>query len=186
MTTRRIMGSGIIALALLHAAAPAAAQSSTPAMTPLPPVALAVPTSPEALQAAKELVSVISSNVISDAARSVTGEAWPAMQALLVGQHPGLSDSTLAEMRAEFERQQVDLTRRLLADAPALYARYFSADELRTLKAFYATPAGAKTLEVMPSLTAQLMAMSNPTLSGYQNRLDQAFNRILRLHGYAQ
>jgi hypothetical protein len=183
---RRMLGSGIIALALLHAAAPTAAQNSTPAMTPVPPHALAVPTSPEALQAAKELVSLISNNIISGFARSVTIEVWPAMESSLRREHPGLSESTLAEMRAEFERQQIDLARRMLDEAPALYARYFSADELRTLKTFYDTPTGAKTLEVMPPMMTELMAMSQPTLSVYQNRLDQAFNTILRLHGYAR
>jgi hypothetical protein len=140
--------------------------------------------SAEALQEAKELLSVISGDLVSGFARSAAAEGWPAVQASLLRDHPDLTDNMLIEMRGEFERYQLSFATRLVDEAPAVYARYFSADELRALRSFYTTPAGAKALKVMVPLTSELMSL--PALSLYQVRLEQAFNPVLRRHGYVR
>jgi hypothetical protein len=45
----------------------------------------------------------------------------------------------------------------ILAETVPLYARTFSADELKQVAAFYRTPIGAKMLAAMPKLTAEAM-----------------------------
>jgi len=45
-----------------------------------------------------------------------------------------------------------------------LYAKYFSESELRDLIAFYKSPTGKRTIETMPNLYAESMAMANERL----------------------
>ncbi len=45
----------------------------------------------------------------------------------------------------------------ILAESIPLYARTYSADELKQIAAFYRTPVGAKMLATMPKLTAESM-----------------------------
>lgn len=47
----------------------------------------------------------------------------------------------------------------LYNEAVALYARYFTAQEMDQLAAFYRTPTGQKTLSVMPQLTMEAAKM---------------------------
>lgn len=46
-----------------------------------------------------------------------------------------------------------------MADGPAIYARYFTAAELRELLAFYRTPVGASALRVMPKTTSEALQL---------------------------
>jgi hypothetical protein len=47
----------------------------------------------------------------------------------------------------------------LYGEAVTLYARYFTPQEMDQLAAFYRTPTGQKTLNVMPQLTAEALKM---------------------------
>jgi hypothetical protein len=140
--------------------------------------------SPEALQAAKELVSVISGSMISEVTSSMTAQVWPSMEASLLAQHPKLDPPTLVELRNEFERLQVNNVSEFMNDAPAIYARHFTAQEMRDIAAFYRTPTGDKTLKVMPQAMAELYATMSPRLQGLQERVNLAFLNILQRRGY--
>jgi hypothetical protein len=48
----------------------------------------------------------------------------------------------------------------MYAEAAGLYARYFTPQEMDQLAAFYRSPTGQKTLNVMPQLTAESMKMA--------------------------
>ena len=71
----------------------------------------------------------------------------------------------------------------VMADAPAIYARYFSAQELRDMLAFYKTPTGQKALQVMPQLTAEVFQMVMQKMQGLQVQIMGAFNNVLRQRG---
>ena len=71
-----------------------------------------------------------------------------------------------------------------MKEAPAIYARHFSAAELQELIAFYRTPIGAKSLHEMPQATAEFAALLVPRLPELQRQTREAFNKILREHGY--
>jgi hypothetical protein len=75
----------------------------------------------------------------------------------------------------------------VINDAPAIYTRYFTAQEMRDLLAFYRTPAGAKALRVMPQALAELSAKSLARMQGLQERVYLAFLNVLQKRGlYAQ
>lgn len=46
------------------------------------------------------------------------------------------------------------------AEVTALYARHFTADEVKQIAAYYRTPVGAKSLQLMPQIMGESMAIS--------------------------
>jgi hypothetical protein len=73
-----------------------------------------------------------------------------------------------------------------MQDAPALYAKYFSAQELRDIGAFYRTPSGAKSLELMPMITAEFFGTMMPRMQGFSQELEATIARVLQKHGFKQ
>jgi hypothetical protein len=141
----------------------------------------------QALPKAKELVSLVSGGMISDLTTNLTAQVWPSMEATLRAQNPKLDAATLAELRGEFERLVVNGISESMNDAPAIYARYFTAQEMRDMIAFYNTPTGSKALKLMPQTTAGIMAAIAPRMQGLQERVNIAFLNILQRRGfYAQ
>jgi uncharacterized protein len=175
MSTLRFFGLGAVALAIVCAATPAAAQNSAPATAPS--------ASPQAQLAARELVGLVSSSILSEFTNKLTAEVWPGIEAELHGQNPNVDSATLAALRAEFERLIVDNMAAVIVDMPTVYERYFTADELRDLVAFYRTPLGAKVLRTLPQATTDMFALMAPRMQGLQERVHLSFLNILQKRG---
>jgi uncharacterized protein len=177
----------IMALAIVCSATPAAAQSTSPDITLRPPASPAASGSPEALQAAKDLVGLISGSMLSDLSAKMTAQVWPAVETGLRSKNPKIDAATIAELRKEFERLQFDYISQIMSETPTIYTRYFTVQEMHDIVAFYQTPTGAKALKVMPQATADLLAMMTPRLQGMQEKVNLAFLNILQKRGlYAQ
>jgi hypothetical protein len=161
----------VLAMLAMGSAAPAIAQN--------PP-----PPSPETLQAAKELVSVVSSGMIADLAGRMVGQVWPGMETALRAQNPKIDAATVVELRDEFQKLIVGYVTEIMNDMPAIYARYLTAQEMREIVAFYRTPTGAKALKVMPQATADSISLIMPRLQGMQEKANLAFLTILQKRGY--
>jgi uncharacterized protein len=131
----RILGI-VIALSLLSGACAKARAENAP--------------SPEALQAATELMSIMSPDIVHQTATQATNAVWPQLAQTLRAQN--VDDATLAELRNEFERVQMDIYPDLLKDAQPIYARHFTVDEMHQLIAFYKSPVGAKALRELPQV----------------------------------
>jgi hypothetical protein len=71
-----------------------------------------------------------------------------------------------------------------MADAPAIYARYFTASELRELAGFYQTPTGQKALRTMPKVMADSFGAMMPRMEVFQKELQAAMMDVLKKHGY--
>lgn len=141
------------------------------------------PPSPETLQVAKELVGTISANMVSDLVARATAQAWPELEAALRLRNPKIDAGTLVELRAEYERLQTAYLSEVMNEAPAIYARYFTPQEMRDIIAFYHTPAGMKALKVMPQASGDLMAFITPRLPALEQKIQLAFLNILQKHG---
>lgn len=140
--------------------------------------------SADALQAGKELMSVVTGQMVADAITNMTAQVWPSVEASLRTQNPKLDAATLGELRKEYERLLASNYEEIMSDAPAIYARYFSAQEMRDLVAFYRTPLGAKTLRVMPQALADFTGRTLPRLQGLQEKVGLAFLNVLQKRGY--
>jgi hypothetical protein len=136
------------------------------------------------LAAAWELASLTSASVVTQIAATLTNETWPTVEAALRVKNPRIDAGTLAALRREFEDLQARATLEALADAAPIYARHFTAEELRALIAFYRTPVGAKALTVMPRASLELLQGMGPRLQRLSETVNQRFAAILQQRGY--
>jgi hypothetical protein len=136
--------------------------------------------SPEAVQAAAELASVMSRDLLAQMTNQMTAQVWPQIEAKARGR---VDTQTLAELRAEFERVVVNFVTQSLKDMPGIYARYFTVDELHDMAAFYRTSTGQKALQRMPKVLGESYGLLLPRLPGLQQELQQATVKIMSKHG---
>jgi hypothetical protein len=195
MNTLRAFAWCAITLATVYTETPAVAQTAPPGITlrpqattgptpsSAPTQATPAPVSAEALQAAKDLVAMVSVSMLSDLTNKMTAQVWPSVEAVLRAQNPKVDAATLMELRGEFQRQILDNVAEAMKDAPTIYGRYFTAQEMRDLAAFYRTPVGAKTLQAMPQITADLNGLMLARMQSLQERVNLAFLNVLQKHG---
>jgi hypothetical protein len=137
----------------------------------------------EALKAANELMAVMSKDTVRQMVMGMTAQVWPTIEQTLRAKRSDIDQATLTELRSEFERIQMQYMTGVMSDAPALYARYFTAEELRDMLEFYKTPTGLKSLQVMPQLTAEVFKMVMSKMQGLQAQIMGAFEAALRQRG---
>lgn len=139
------------------------------------------PGSPQALQAAQDLVAILTGDMVTQMSRAMTAQIWPKIE----GEFAAKTDAaTMAELRTEFEKALENFVRDSMKDAPALYAKYFSAPELRDIAGFYKTPSGAKSLELMPTVTAEFFGTMMPKMQGFSQNIEATIDRVLQKHGF--
>jgi hypothetical protein len=140
--------------------------------------------SPEAIEVAKELLAVISPDMINDITSKMISQIWPPLEQTLRTQYPQLDAATSAELRAEFEKMMVADMTEYMNDAPAIYARYLTVAEMRDIQTFYRTPTGAKTLKLMPQIMGEVMGNLAPRMQGMMQRINVTLTSVLQKHGY--
>jgi hypothetical protein len=128
---------------------------------------------------------LMSHDMIMRLVGQVTTQMWPAIESRLRAYNKSLDDAGLADLRKELERIQVDYMMNIVKDGPAIYARHFTAQELREIIAFYRTPTGRKLLDTTPQLSAEVAAMITPHMPEFYGRTMEAFVKALRSRGYA-
>ena len=165
---KRLLISVLVALALT---APASAQAPAPAPAP------------EALQAAQQLAALMSGDTVGQMSAAMTAQIWPAIERQL---GPKVDAATLAELRSEFEQSLAAFSKAAMADAPAVYARHFTAQELHELLAFYKSPVGAKALQTMPAVMAELGQEMAPRIQAFETELHAKMEATLKKHGYGK
>jgi uncharacterized protein len=139
--------------------------------------------SPETMQAARDLVAVLNAPTIVETVANLTSQSWPPIEQALREENEKIDDPTAAELRKEYERLVAEEYNEIIKDAPAVYARHLTAQEMRELIAFYRTPAGAKTLRVMPQATLELTAKRLERMQGLQEKVYLAFLNVLQKRG---
>jgi hypothetical protein len=159
----------LIVLAMMVVLRVATASAQTPA-TP----------SPDAVAAAKELMAIMSPDLIGQMMRGMVAQMWPQIERSF---GPQMDAATSAELRAEFEHTTQQFVMDSMQDMPQIYARYFTADELRQLAAFYKTPLGAKALSQIPKVMADFSSTMLPRMTAFQQQLQGRLQAILQKHG---
>jgi hypothetical protein len=163
---KRLLMSVLVALTL---AAPACAQAPAP--------------SPETLKAAQELAALMSGDTVGQMSAAMTAQIWPAIERQLGAK---VDAATLTELRGQFEQSLSAFSKAAMADAPAVYARHFTADELHQLLAFYKSPVGAKALRTMPAVMAELGKEMAPRIQAFETELHAEMEATLKKHGYGK
>lgn len=137
--------------------------------------------SPEALKAAQELSAMVGGDTVNQMSAAMTAQIWPTIESSLAAK---VDAATLAELRAEFERSVAAFAGETLKASPQVYARNFTAQELRDILAFYKTSAGAKALHTMPKVMGEVMAQMGPRVQLFQEELNGRMLAILEKRGY--
>lgn len=138
---------------------------------------------PDALAAANELFAMQSKDMVNQIARTLMGQIWPLVERDLQSK---VDKATLVELRQEFERIQLESIGDLMKDGPPIYARHFTAAELRELVAFYRTPTGQKMQRELPQVMAEFVQGMAPRMAGIQTTTQERFRKILQDRGYAK
>src|SRR5437667_11869182 len=96
--------------------------------------------SAEAMEAAQALFTQLFAHAFVVQNALAVETAWPGIENALRAHRPNVDAATLAELRREFERIRLARLSEIMKDLPAIYARYLTAADMRTLAAFYSTP----------------------------------------------
>jgi len=138
----------------------------------------------EALEAARDLLVLMSRDLVTHLAGQVTTQMWPAIESRLRAYNPNIDTEAIADLRKELDRIQFEYMMNIVAEGPAIYARHFTAQELREIIAFYRTPTGGKLLQLTPQLSTEVMGMVSPHMSEFHAQTVETFRKVLRSRGY--
>ena len=138
--------------------------------------------SAEALQAANELFSILSTDMIGQLTAQMTKMIWPKLEQQ--ARASKIDDATIAELHQQFTQMQTENIADIVKEAAPIYARHFTADELHQLTAFYRSPVGVKAMHELPQVMGEFVATITPRMQNLQTQAVEGFNKILRDHGY--
>lgn len=172
MTIARYAG-GLLLAATLAWAAPMPAAFAQRAVQS---AAQATP-SPELLRAASELVNLTAKDLVEQAGQTMAAQVWPLAERSL---NPKPDAATIAKMKAEFGSITVEVVRDALKDLPAIYARHFTIDEMKSFVTFYRTPAGQKFIKAQPQLMQETIALMQSKQGEINTLLTERLGPILR------
>ena len=159
---KRSVGAGAIILVVAFGAGTTRAQDAT---------------DPAALETARELVELTTTKELQEA---MMAQTWPILEPAIREALPDASPEIIEVFRKRLEELNQTTITKALADTPALYAKYFTAQELSDVMAFYKTPTGKKTIAVMPQLQKEIMTMSASRLPEMMRNMIADFTAILK------
>ena len=108
--------------------------------------------------AARELIEITNA---ADLVVATIDTLMPVMIDQVREQHPGLNEEMLGEFQTAF-REEVNASIGEYIDLQAaIYERYFTEEELQALVEFYRTPLGQKTIETMPAILNEVLALGS-------------------------
>jgi len=142
--------------------------------------------SPEALAAAGELFALKFERAGVQLNAQAVEHTWPSVEKALRTRNPALDDAALADLRGEFSRIRLHKMQELLKDAPAIYARYLTRDEMREIIAFYRTPAGTRLMQIVPPLLSEMFAIALPGMPAVINETHEEFLKLARERGFVK
>jgi uncharacterized protein len=138
--------------------------------------------SPEALQAATELMSIMSPDMVNQLIGQMLAAFWPPVEQR--ARADNIDAATVADLRQEIERITHNYVDAVMKDIPPIYAKHFTAAELHDIIAFYRTPTGLKSLRELPKVMGEFSVQMMPHLQDLKVQIGDAVGKIMRQHGY--
>ena len=133
--------------------------------------------SAEALQTAHQLVDLTTKDIVGQVAQTMAAQIWPLVER---GINPRPDAATLDKLKSEFQAITADVVRDGMKDMPAIYARYFTADELKTFVTFYSSGPGQKFLKTQPQLMQEMAALIGSKQGEINTMIMERIGPILR------
>jgi hypothetical protein len=100
----------------------------------------------------KAIIELLEVTGMNDMLKQIIDSVTTSVAQAIKKQKPELPAEALNILIEEVTHGFQARTPEMMANAALLYEKYFSAQEMRDITAFYKTPTGAKTLKVMPKL----------------------------------
>lgn len=139
--------------------------------------------STETMQAASDLAAVMSSDTVGQLSAALTAQIWPNIERQFGSK---VDAGTLTDLRGDFQQSLSSVMAEVMRDTPNVYARHFTAQELRDMLAFYKSTVGQKALKTMPIVMAEVGERFKPRVQAFQADLNAKMETTLRNHGYGQ
>lgn len=107
----------------------------------------------------KAAIALIKESGMIDATDQIISAVMTQVTQSLKQKNPNISDETISlivksAIKGFHEQKPI-----FMVEAAKIYTRYFTADEMRAITAFYQTPAGKKSIKVLPQLTVEGMQL---------------------------
>ena len=159
------LGTGILALLAFVCCGSAAASD-------------AVEITPEFQAAIERLMEVTKMDQMTEQMTAMMEQQLPAMMEQQIAQLGGTADpeavATGVALAMEVVRES-DADGELMREILVIYAKYFSEDDILQMIAFYESPLGQKTIEVMPRLMQDAMLVS---MRWSQSKMPELLERV--------
>ncbi len=162
----------LVGTALLVAAFPGSAAAQTQSAP-----------SPEAMQAANELFDIMGKDATRPLLNQIIVRAWPPIEQALRTKQPAITTEQLRDLRDVYGRLLQDFLTKVMAEQPAIYAKHFTAEELREMVNFYRSPVGQKALRELPQVMAETMTQAMPKMQQMDAEVSKAFSTVLQERG---
>lgn len=137
-----------------------------------------------ALEVATELADLMNSQIVEQLLEQSTQMTWPTFETALKGME-GVSKEKIDTIKAEFVKIEREYLKEILVEYPPIYARHFTASELKQMIAFYKSPVGRKTLTELPLLFAEIMPIISAKIPTLQSNIIEAFQKYLAKSGFS-
>jgi len=146
-----------------------------------PGKALPQTASPEALAAAKELMTV---SKMTDQLKQILPAVTQQVRTLIVAAHPRAQqdfDAFAPVLQAAMETR----LQTFVDEGAKIYARHFTAEELRQVRDFYRTPTGQKFIREQPEVLKESMALGQQWGQAIGLELQKQMIEELRKRGHS-
>ena len=150
-------------------------------MVGMAPLALAKEPSSEALREANKLFDLTFSGTFFE---NLTAQVWKSVEQALKAKNPSISEDVLSTFKSELMAIQQEQMADVMKEAPRIYARHFTVDELKQLYDFQASPIGKKSLKVMPQIMGELMPLILKHAQQAGPRVMQKLQEKIKHKGY--
>ncbi len=150
-------------------------------MVGMAPLALAKEPSSEALREANKLFDLTFSGTFFE---NLTAQVWKSVEQALKAKNPSISEDVLSTFKSELMAIQQEQMADVMKEAPRIYARHFTVDELKQLYDFQASPIGKKSLKVMPQIMGELMPLILKHAQQAGPRVMQKLQEKIKQKGY--
>lgn len=98
--------------------------------------------------------------------------------------YPQIDDRTLAAVTEVLHESFEDLIPEMKAFTRSFMMKHFNEDDIRNITAFYRTPAGRKSLTVLPNMGKELNTWLVPVIQKMKGGLLAKLNKRLKRDGY--
>lgn len=172
---------GCLALAVMIGSSAALAQEQAPPVTeePVAPVAEAQPAPDPKMRADIERLMEVTKS-------AELGAQMGDLMALQIVQMSGVETSEAVarcrEIAAETIRELLT-GKELIEELIPVYERHFTHEEIRDMIAFYETPLGKKTIDVMPRVMADSMQIGQRWAARVMPEIQQKVTKLMREEG---